>query len=246
MRGAARLGISVADATLVKETGQAMHCVICGAPTTTVGLKVVSGVVTDKSAPLGGIWDRSFTDRDKVLTPLGDGGRGMCQWCATAARDWMNAPSGTLTPVRANKRGQVYLFADGKVELLHNGLTGLRDLVALADRTEPFALLAGAWQQKAYHWAWAPVAWPSQVFPALWASPTGPFNVWLDTQAIKKVADEAEEAGAESSESGVVPPDGYKNKWAFLVNLNSLGAIQEEGGRHIVLSMLLGATITKL
>lgn len=231
MRGAARIAVSKPDVGLGTDVGRTMACVVCGAPTTFYGATVRSSGERQAVHGPGGIWDDNFTDRDKILLPPGQLGRAICAHCVTAARDWkLNASS----PTRREPKGRPYLFADQRVTVLGRGIQGLYDIAALANRTEPFALLAGTWQQLAYHWAWTPVAYPSRVFPALWVAFGSSTVVLLDATAIAAVADEAKGAGATDSEKGINLPEGSSSS-QFVRSLRSLDRVPKEGGRELVL-----------
>ena len=226
MRGAAKLGVGPDDdLALVIEAGVQMACTACGATTTYYGQRVSverkdndkrssgPGEGRNRKAPepgkgLGGIWDDAFTHRDRVLVGLGDLGLAICPSCAKAARDWKLGTENGLVPMKVARGRCPYLFADGEVKTTHAGLAGLGEVAKLSKRTKPFALLGGQWQDRAYHWAWAPVAWPpSRVFPALWVDGMGGRDIWLDGEAVAAVVAEAVAAGACDGEKGVEIPE---------------------------------------
>lgn len=237
MRGVARLGIAEPDMTTVADVGAERPCVVCGEPTSYVG-------TTGRG--VGGTWDDSFTDRDRVLTPLDDAGKAICPWCATAAKlwraQWSKRKADYLSPAFATASGLPYLIADGRVSVVSAGISGLYELAGLTARDEPFAVLGGRWQHMAAHWIWAPVAYPHSRWPAMWVNGTARV-IWVDGRALQAIADEASSAGAYDGEKGLVAPKGSRGGvFRFVNSLTAMKGVRDGGGQYDLIVGTLCAT----
>lgn len=249
MRGAAHLAIAAPDKELLSDMPEVGYCSLCGTPTNYTG--------TRRNGP-GGVLTDTFTDRDRILLPVGAAGRYICPQCATAVDRWSSETGPTSAP-----RGNPWLLADGQVTRMNGGLQGLVDIALLSNRAGPFALIVGTWSNKAFHWVWAPVAYPSRVFPALYVSrgnkttkntllrylyraTGGPVTVWIDSEQVAALVEHAKALGAAPDDDGkLVPPTGIEPFELFLQLWQSLERISSENGRELLAHVLLAEPSTR-
>ena len=256
MRGASQLLIAEPDMSTVVDIGRDTMCVFCGRATQYHG-----NIKRGPGIEVGGAFDNdSFTDRDRVL--VGRDSQAICPWCATAIKRWEVKGAGELNATRSSYGHRPFVLADGMVHRTAAGIAGLRELAELSKRPADaeFAVLAGWWGNKAFHWMWAPVAYPARRWPALWVrgkdndrdshrpstwsddrgvrhpiweTNIGQQVVLIDAAVLKAVADAAEQKGAQDGDGGLHVPDGSGGPLAFACQLEPvLRTVGDGSGQH--------------